>query len=351
MDQAQVAARGGPLTEDRARALVGGRLFDWLVIGGMLWLVTALGWDGWAHIQRLPDSFWTVWHAALYAGYGALATVFLGAIAWNRPIAGSWRAAIPAGYGWAAVGAPVFAAGGFADMIWHTTFGIELSSDALLSPTHVVLATGVFLMVTGPLRADWARGDRDAGLIARLPMVLSLTAALNVFTFMTLFAGPNSEIFGAGQRGSSGLLERQLLGVYLYSSLLVAVALTAIRHGPLPLGTFTLFIGLNGLGSILMHGRVSLDVQLLFIAVAFAAGAVMDLLAVGLHPSVERPGRLRLFAFAAPLAYFAIYLSAVVASFPVWWSVHALFGVPVLAGVAGLLISYLVVAPSVARAA
>lgn len=347
MDQAQAGARGRSFAAERSgRVLVGGRRLDWLAIAGMLWLVAGMGWDGWAHIQGLPDSFWTIWHAALYSGYGALATVFAGAIAWNRPIAGSWRGAIPAGYGWAAVGAAVFAAGGVADMLWHTAFGIELSSDALLSPTHIVLATGVFLMVTGPLCADWARRESDPGLLARLPMVLSLTAALDVFTFMTLFAGPNSDIFAAGLRGSSGLLERQLLGVYLYSSLVVAVALTAIRRGPLPTGALTTFIGLNGLGSILMHGRAAPEVQMRFIAVAFVAGAAMDLLALRLRPSIERIGALRAFAFAMPLAYFTIYLVMVVASFPVWWSVHALFGVPLLGGVAGLLISYLVVPPA-----
>ncbi len=352
MREAQVVARTtAHLGARAARGLVGGRRFDWLVIAAMLWLVAGMGWDGWAHIQGLPDSFWTVWHAALYSGYGALAAVFVGAIAWNRPIAGSLRAAIPAGYGWSVVGAALFAVGGLGDMLWHTAFGIELSSDALVSPTHVALATGVFLMVSGPLRADWARPDTSGGLAARLPMVLSLTAMLDVFTFMTLFAGPNSDIFGAGQGRSPSLLERQVLGVYLYSSLIVAVAFTALRRATLPFGTFTLFIGLNGLGSILMHGRVAPETQLRFIAVAFVAGAAMDVLYARLRPSPARIGALRVFAFAMPLVYFAIYLGTVAASFPVWWTVHAMFGVPVLAGIAGLLVSYLVVPPGEVRRA
>lgn len=32
------------------------------------WLMTGVYLDAWAHISRLPDSFWTPWHAILYSG-------------------------------------------------------------------------------------------------------------------------------------------------------------------------------------------------------------------------------------------------------------------------------------------
>lgn len=38
-------------------------------------------------------------------------------------------------------------------MLWHSRFGIEAGIEALLSPTHLVLALGGMLMVSGPLRA------------------------------------------------------------------------------------------------------------------------------------------------------------------------------------------------------
>src|SRR6185295_11258644 len=111
-----------------ARAGALGVRFDWLVVAASLWLLGGLYWDGWAHGYGLPDSFWTIWHAAFYAGFGAVAVVLFSAIARARPTAPTWRAAIPAGYELATLGAVVFAFGGAFDMAWHTAFGIETST-------------------------------------------------------------------------------------------------------------------------------------------------------------------------------------------------------------------------------
>src|SRR5712691_4113748 len=70
--------------------------FDWLVVAASAWLGAGLYWDGWAHGYGLPDSFWTIWHAAFYSGFAACAAVILGGVARNRPNAATWRAAIPA---------------------------------------------------------------------------------------------------------------------------------------------------------------------------------------------------------------------------------------------------------------
>ena len=37
-------------------------------------------------------------------------------------------------------------------MIWHEIFGVETGVEALLSPTHLMLALGGSLMVSGPFR-------------------------------------------------------------------------------------------------------------------------------------------------------------------------------------------------------
>src|SRR5207249_5062749 len=92
--------------------------FDWLVVAASAWLGAGLYWDGWAHGYGLPDSFWTIWHAAFYSGFGACAAVILGAVVLKRPRATSWRAAIPAGYEYAVAGVFIFGAGGIFDMLW-----------------------------------------------------------------------------------------------------------------------------------------------------------------------------------------------------------------------------------------
>src|SRR5438128_3405002 len=115
-------------TRAASRALPNvGIRFDWLVVAASTWLGFGLYWDGWAHGYGLPDSFWTIWHAAFYSGFAACATVILGAVVLAKPRAGSWRAAIPAGYEYAVAGVVIFAVGGAFDTLWHTIFGIELS--------------------------------------------------------------------------------------------------------------------------------------------------------------------------------------------------------------------------------
>src|SRR5207244_10741815 len=83
-------------------------------------------------------------------------------------------AVLPAGYQGALLGAAIFLLGGAADMGWHTFFGFERSMDALMSPTHLILAGGIGLIVSGPLRAAWRRPAGERGWAALLPVLLSL---------------------------------------------------------------------------------------------------------------------------------------------------------------------------------
>ncbi len=301
------------LTATRTTALPRAELgirFDWLVTAASVWLLGGLYWDGWAHGYGLPDSFWTIWHAATPAGYLA-----------------------------AVAGVVVFGFGGAFDMAWHTAFGIELGSDALLSPSHLVLGIGIALIVSGPLLAAWRR-RASGGLAAQLPAVLSLTALLSLFTFFTLFAGPYSAVIGTGAKPSEATLVRSLLGMYLFSALIVGLAVVALRRGTLPLGSLTVLLGLNGVAMILMRGHAPLDVQLTFMLVAAAAGATGDLLLWRLRPSDSRPLEMHAFAFALPVVYFAIYLTVVVLRVGSGWTVHELTGMVTLCGIVGLLISF-----------
>lgn len=347
-----LAARDGTLAGAHPRAPVAAELLDWLVAAGGIWILGGGYWDGWAHIHDRPDSFWTVWHAAIYSGFAALALVLLGAVAWNRPIAGSWRAAIPPGYGWALAGVPLFALGGLFDSVWHTFFGIEVSTDALLSPSHLTLAVATVLMVTAPLRADWVGAAGGSGLRRRLPVGLSLTVLFAELQFFSQFAGPYADVFGGGPgRGPQGnfeVLERQLLGVYLYSTLLVGIVLVALRRPPLPLGTLTLMQGATAMALVFMRGDWPLHVELTRIGIALTAGILGDVLLLRWRPSYERVGALRAISFALPAAYVAIYLVVVTARFGTWYTAHALVGFILLSGFVGLLLSYVAAPPRVA---
>jgi len=154
-----------------------------------LWLVLAVFLDGWAHIN-LPslETFFTPWHAVLYAGYGAVALLLGAVLAANMLRRYAWVEAMPPGYLPGLFGAAVFALGGVGDMFWHTLFGIERNMEALLSPTHLLLALGAALMVTSPPRAAWRRpAGHSRGWRGQAPILIGLalllaTSAVYVFS-------------------------------------------------------------------------------------------------------------------------------------------------------------------------
>jgi hypothetical protein len=298
-----------------------------------------LYWDGWVHGYGLPDSFWTIWHAAFYSGLAASALAVLAPIVLAKPHLGSWRAAIPAGYEYAVAGVAVFAVGGVFDMLWHTLFGIEFATDALLSPSHLLLGTGAALIASGPFAASVHRPARR-DLAGNLPAVLSLGFLLGTFTFFTLYAGPYSGVLGAGPKPNDATLVRTMLGVYLFSALITGIALVALRRGVLAPGALTVLLALNGVAMILMRGHAPLEVQITFMLVAIAAGAAGDLLVWRLRPSPDRTLALRVFAFALPFAYWAIYLGVVVLRLGSAWTIHELTGIVVVSGIVGLLTSF-----------
>ncbi len=167
--------------------------FDWLFTLMCCWFVGGVHLDGWAH-NHIPDleTFFTPWHAVLYSGYVVSAAVLVLALVRNHGRGYAWRRALPPGYAVSLAGAAVFAVGGVLDMLWHLLFGIEVSVEALLSPTHLLLATGGILMITGPLRAAWQRLPGHASFTWRtgLPALLSLTLVLALLAFFTQFAHP-----------------------------------------------------------------------------------------------------------------------------------------------------------------
>ena len=346
-----LAATATGLAADRAEVDAdAGRRFDWLVTGASAWLLGGLYADGWAHGYGLPDSFWTVWHAIFYSGFAAAAAVICGAVGYRLPTARSWRAAVPRGYLASLAGVAVFAVGGAFDMAWHAALGIEVGSDALLSPSHLLLGLGMALIVTGPLRADLMRADRARSLWLRLPMVLSLTALFCVLTFFTLFSGPYSAILGArGANPRGDTVFRSLLGIYLFSALVAGFVLVAVRRTTLPRGALTVFIGANGVAMIVMQGHAALGVQLAFAATALGTGIAGDLLLAVLRQAPERLVALRATATLVPAAFFALYFTTVWLVTGGWaWSFTFVSGAVVTCGVVGALLSYVAFPPGVA---
>jgi len=144
--------------------------------------------DLWAHSHgRVDDSFFTPWHGLLYAAAGLFGGVLL-AIALKARRNGAPRGeSLPPGYGLSLIGAALFLAAGLADLVWHELFGIENDVEALLSPTHLALATSGIMMVFGPVRSAWAKGP-PVSFPGWLPWVAGLTMGLAILGAFTEYA-------------------------------------------------------------------------------------------------------------------------------------------------------------------
>jgi hypothetical protein len=328
-----------------------GRGYDWTVVLLSFWFVGGLFLDGWAH-NHIPEleSFFTPWHAVFYTGFLAVAGFLVATLVHNHAKGYPWHYAMPPGYELAIVGVLIFMAGGVGDMIWHEIFGIEIGVEALLSPTHLILAVGMTLIISGPFRAGWRRRPEQnnpvPGWIALLPQLLSLTFMWSVWSFLTQFAHPLVDPWVAsGYRppGPRGLtLLRMSLGItgfFLQTGLMVGVVLYTMRRWTLPLGSLALVFGLNAAFMSLMHDQYRL------IPGAALAGLGADLMIRWLKPSLERPGSLRLFALTIPMVYYALYYMVLIVTHGLEWSVHVWTGSIVLSGIVGLLLSYVLLPP------
>jgi len=339
--------------------------FDWTTVILGAWFQFGVYLDGWAHVHfPLLETFVTPWHGVLYSGFLALAVFTVGALVRNRARGAAWKRALPAGYGFSLLGVVLFVAGALADLVWHRTFGIESTAEALLSPTHLLLGLGGTLIWTGPLRAAWWRTEsRSRSWVARLPMVLSLAFLLSALTFFTQYSHPLARPWAAlGNRPTAAMFPLQapdppirggtvsstvvghsmgVAGILLQTGLLMGVVLLAVRRwgGSLPTGSLTIVFTVNA--SLMGFMRD----QMMLIPSAALAGIVGDLLLKRLDPSPASPGALRLFAFVVPAMYYLLYFLALMLTRGIWWSVHLWTGSIALAGVVGWLLSYLVVPP------
>jgi hypothetical protein len=347
--------RFAPFREDAARGrerITSSLALDLAVVALTIWFIGGVYLDGWAHIHiHQIDTFFTPWHGVLYSGYLATALLLFGILLRNVAIGYPLARALPAGYGLAMLGAVAFAFGAVGDLIWHTIFGIEADVQALLSPTHLILATSAALIVTGPLRAARLRSTRDADKTS-WPAVLALAIFYSILTFFSEYASPFTEtLVGINRLPASAdqSLRFQELGVasfLLQAAILMGVVLFALRRWRLPFGSLTVMLTLNTAAMGLMHDGWFSTGTGVMIGVGLLAGLLGDILVWRLRPSPARPAAFRWFAFLMPAVLYALYyLALFVFGGGVWWSIHLWAGSIFMSGAVGLLVSYLVLAP------
>lgn len=227
---------------------------DLITMLGGAWLVFGVFLDGWAHLNLGGlDSFFTPWHAVLYAGFAAVAAWTAVVVLRNRGDGLPLARAVPSGYGLTVAGVGVFAVGGAVDLLWHTVFGIEVAIDALVSPSHLVLAVGGALILTTGLRTG--RIEQVAvgrwGLPALMSAVLTTALAAFFLIYASAFAGSVAALeFRAiphGMPGHEGSELPVMLGMagYVVTTILIVVPLLHLlgSGARVPLGTATAIVG------------------------------------------------------------------------------------------------------------
>jgi hypothetical protein len=213
----------------------------------------------------------------------------------------------------------VFSICGLGDMAWHEIFGIEQNLAALLSPTHLGLFAGAFLIVTAPLRSLW--GDQSIGRTASLHrllpavMSLALTGALCAFILMELnmfkqsFYSVHLQQFIAESFPGDGFVpdrnvQAGLAGFMVTTVVLFGPLLFLLRRWDPPPGAILAVIGTQ---AVAMAGLEGFEDPGLVVLGLIGAG-VVEAAARALRPSPRRLVALRAFCVLAPASFWAVYL-------------------------------------------
>jgi hypothetical protein len=320
--------------------------FDGIMALLSTWLVGGLFVDGWAHTHnKVDESFFTPWHAILYSGWMAVALFLVVHALIGRSRGLALHQALPSGYFLSLVGAVGFGLGGLADMGWHLAFGIERGVEALLSPSHLLLAVSMGLIVSGPYRARLAQPAN--GFAQQLPSIWSLALALSVVAFFTQATHPAAQLWGLWgwhtYRDNDYAATALLLGGVTFA----AATLFALKLGqPIP-GTFAIVFGLSAFGMGFLNSRIyPHQVVLAFVL----GGLVLDGMCIALArastastPSTpSTPTRASIMATLTPVVLLGIYFATI----HFWmgglaWRIHFWAGMLTITALGGLLLSKL----------
>jgi hypothetical protein len=313
------------------------------------WVVGGLFLDGWAHVNQPGlETFFSPWHGVFYLGFVVSSVVLARLVA--RHQRGRFNPAlVPAGYGLGLVGVAMFVAGGVADGVWHTLFGVEVGVAALLSPSHLLLLSGGLLMVTSPVRSAWSSPGLPAGApaMALLPAAwaTALTTVVVLFFFQYVSAFVTRAPSAAAVDGPEGLLTTivGVASVLITNLIVLAPVLLLARRWRLPFGTVTLVATMGAVGLTSLREFVLGHL----IWAMLAGGLATDLVIARLRPGPDRPGAFRLVAVTAPLLLWGAWTVVYAAAYGIAWPPELWAGVLGMASLTGLGLSVVTLPPAV----
>jgi len=303
--------------------------------------------DAYHHFHTTVETFFEPAHGLLYAGLLA-SYVFVGIAMWvNHRRGFAWNRALPKGYEATTAGLVVFLIGGILDMIKHTLWGFEQGFNALLSPTHLLIGAGAFLIIAGPVRSAFERERPPATLAGQLPMLLALASMMELihwgtqFVFLSEAENMNAPLDpGRFPHDTFTLLAllyyKQgigLLAVMVQSLLVAGFALYAARNVRLAPGALSvLFLVGNGFIAA-AHSNYAGQFAGVLLA-SLGAGVFGDALRVD---STKDARRWSIFAFGVPAIYWTVLLVVLALTMNgIWWSPDVISGSVLFAGLTGL---------------
>ena len=311
--------------------------------------------DAYHHFHTTVETFFEPAHGLLYAGLFA-SYVFVGIAMWVNHRGGfPWNRALPEGYSATTAGLVVFLAGGILDMIKHTLWGFEQGFNALLSPTHLLIGAGAFLIIAGPVRSAFLRKRPPATLAGQLPMLLALASMMELmhwgtqFVFLSEAEHMNAPLDPASFPHDtftllSLLYYKQgigLLAVIVQSLLIAGFALYTARNIRMAPGALTVLL-LVGNGFIAAaHSNYAGQFAGVLLA-SLCAGIFGDAMRVD---NTKDSRRWSIYAFGVPAVYWVVQLVVLALTMGgIWWTPDVISGSVLFAGLSGLFAYALVTA-------
>lgn len=320
-------------------------LFDWLMIGASTWFWIGIFLDGWAHnhIQNM-DTFFSPWHAVFYSGFLATATVLLSPFFLNLSKGNKITSAVPSGYGISLIGLIIFGVAGLMDLGWHTAFGFEQSIDALLSPTHLLLAVGGGFIISGVIRSGLNRPEKQL-FIYQLPMIIAVSYLLSLLGDLTQYSNPlvwpyaSTTLMDGTNVWRSTFIRQSVgaAGMLLHTAFSISLLLTLLYRNRLLPGAITIIFTINAGLLSFMKDRYE------FILPIFLAGILSDMVLMFVRSKNKQFYSFFLFATVVPIIYNSAYMGALFLTSRVWWSVHFWVGSIIACGIIGFLLNLLIV--------
>ncbi|MDP1794226.1 MAG: hypothetical protein Q8K63_08835 [Acidimicrobiales bacterium] len=301
------------------------------------WMISGLFLDGWAHDTDRPETFFSPWHGILYSGFAAAVVWF----AWD-----GWRAkreatsVVDAGPAdrVVTIGLITFIIGAVGDGLWHEIFGIEVDLEALVSPSHLALLIGGFLMVSSPVRLAAADPTYDGTTWRKwFPQGVTLMLSTALVLFFTQYLSVFETIAALPHNGSDLNEFRavaDLAAILATNAILVIPMLFVLWRWRTPFGAFTLLFGACGL---LLSGLEGFELVELVIAFAFG-GLIADIVAARNRNPLA-------VAAVASWAMWLVFFAIADASYGIEWSPELWAGAVVLATASSALLAALTKPP------